>query len=93
MDVIFQYLLRFEKHYGQMADGSLCVTRAMQHELGQNWGIKATVLYDQPPEFFRPTLLEEKHKVRFMFLSLVPIQISDVRIIFTMCFIHSCFVD
>ncbi|EOX92604.1 UDP-Glycosyltransferase superfamily protein [Theobroma cacao] len=53
----------FEKHYGQMADGSLCVTRAMQHELGQNWGIKATVLYDQPPEFFRPTLLEEKHKL------------------------------
>ncbi|OMO56095.1 Asparagine-linked glycosylation protein 1-like protein [Corchorus olitorius] len=52
-----------EKHYGQMADGSLCVTRAMQHELAQNWGIKATVLYDQPPEFFRPTSLEEKHKL------------------------------
>ncbi|XWS41294.1 hypothetical protein CRYUN_Cryun17cG0068700 [Craigia yunnanensis] len=47
----------------QMVNGSLCVTRAMQHELAQNWGIKATVLYDQPPEFFRPTLLEEKHKL------------------------------
>ncbi|XVF14841.1 hypothetical protein REPUB_Repub09cG0096200 [Reevesia pubescens] len=53
----------FEKRYGQMANGSLCVTRAMQHELAQNWGIKATVLYDQPPEFFHPTLLEEKHKL------------------------------
>ncbi|XVE83368.1 hypothetical protein DITRI_Ditri16bG0083600 [Diplodiscus trichospermus] len=52
-----------EKRYGQMANGSLCVTRAMQHELAQNWGINATVLYDQPPEFFRPTLLEEKHKL------------------------------
>ncbi|XP_022750918.1 UDP-glycosyltransferase TURAN isoform X3 [Durio zibethinus] len=52
-----------EKRYGQMANGSLCVTRAMQHELAQNWGIKATVLYDQPPEFFHPTLLEEKHKL------------------------------
>ncbi|PSR84628.1 UDP-glycosyltransferase [Actinidia chinensis var. chinensis] len=53
----------FEKHYGKMANGSLCVTRAMQHELAQNWGIKAAVLYDQPPEFFRPTSLEEKHKL------------------------------
>ncbi|KAL8161385.1 hypothetical protein V2J09_012874 [Rumex salicifolius] len=52
-----------EKHYGKMADGALCVTRAMQHELQQNWGINATVLYDQPPEFFRPTSLEEKHKL------------------------------
>ncbi|KAL6554328.1 hypothetical protein OROMI_020001 [Orobanche minor] len=29
-----------EKRYGKMAHGSLCVTRAMQHELSQNWGIK-----------------------------------------------------
>ncbi|CAK7327701.1 unnamed protein product [Dovyalis caffra] len=53
----------FEKHYGKMAHGSLCVTRAMQHELAQNWGIKAAVLYDQPPEFFHPASLEEKHKL------------------------------
>lgn len=25
---------------------------------------RATVLYDQPPEFFRPAELEEKHKVK-----------------------------
>ncbi|XP_020974009.1 UDP-glycosyltransferase TURAN isoform X2 [Arachis ipaensis] len=53
----------FEKHYGKMADASLCVTRAMQHELAQNWGINATVLYDQPPDFFHPTSLEERHKL------------------------------
>ncbi|GAB4833757.1 hypothetical protein Ancab_032007 [Ancistrocladus abbreviatus] len=52
-----------ERRYGKMADGSLCVTKAMQHELAQNWGIKATVLYDQPPEFFHPPSLEEKHKL------------------------------
>ncbi|KAL0443673.1 UNVERIFIED_CONTAM: UDP-glycosyltransferase TURAN [Sesamum latifolium] len=52
-----------EKSYGEMAHGSLCVTKAMQHELSQNWGIKATVLYDQPPEFFRPASLEEKHNL------------------------------
>ncbi|XP_045802156.1 UDP-glycosyltransferase TURAN isoform X1 [Trifolium pratense] len=53
----------FEKHYGKMADASLCVTKAMQHELAQNWGINATVLYDQPPDFFHPTSLEERHKL------------------------------
>ncbi|KAG6392103.1 hypothetical protein SASPL_146313 [Salvia splendens] len=52
-----------EKRYGMMAHGSLCVTRAMQHELLLNWGIKATVLYDQPPEFFQPASLEQKHDV------------------------------
>ncbi|XP_026388576.1 UDP-glycosyltransferase TURAN-like isoform X3 [Papaver somniferum] len=53
----------FEKHYGKMADGSLCVTQAMQHELAQNWEIKATVLYDQPPDFFHPASLEERHEL------------------------------
>ncbi|KAF7822483.1 UDP-glycosyltransferase TURAN isoform X1 [Senna tora] len=53
----------FEKHYGKMADASLCVTRAMQQELAQNWGVKATVLYDQPPDFFHPASLEERHKL------------------------------
>ncbi|KAK9056856.1 hypothetical protein SSX86_024220 [Deinandra increscens subsp. villosa] len=52
-----------ELHFGKMANGSLCVTKAMQHELEQVWGIKATVLYDQPPEFFRPAQLEEIHKL------------------------------
>ncbi|XP_028106929.1 uncharacterized protein LOC114305972 [Camellia sinensis] len=41
----------FEKHFEKMANGSLCATKAMQHELAQNWGINAAVLYDQPPEF------------------------------------------
>lgn len=53
----------FEKVFGRMADGSLCVTKAMKHELAQNWGIEATVLYDQPPEFFHPASLKEKHEL------------------------------
>ncbi|KAH1237474.1 UDP-glycosyltransferase TURAN [Glycine max] len=52
----------FEKHYGKMADASLCVTKAMLHELAQNWGINATVLYDLPPDMFHPSSLEERHK-------------------------------
>ncbi|XP_078436674.1 UDP-Glycosyltransferase superfamily protein [Wolffia australiana] len=59
--VIVRIYFWFERFFGKMADGSFCVTKAMQHELEQNWGIKSTVLYDQPPEFFRPTSLEEKH--------------------------------
>ncbi|KAL2631705.1 hypothetical protein R1flu_016391 [Riccia fluitans] len=51
----------YEQRYGKMADGYLCVTKAMQHELSQNWGIKATVVYDRSPEFFRPITLQEKH--------------------------------
>ncbi|GLT71221.1 hypothetical protein SLA2020_432550 [Shorea laevis] len=56
-------LRQFEKHYGKKANGSLCVTRAMQHELAQNWEIRATVLYDQLPVFFHQTSLEEKHMI------------------------------
>ncbi|EFJ33796.1 hypothetical protein SELMODRAFT_82712 [Selaginella moellendorffii] len=53
----------FEKRYGKMADGHLCVTKAMQHELAENWGIRATVVYDRSPEFFQPATLEEKHEL------------------------------
>uniref|UniRef100_A0A0D9VQ97 Uncharacterized protein n=1 Tax=Leersia perrieri TaxID=77586 RepID=A0A0D9VQ97_9ORYZ len=55
--------IQFEKHFGRMADGAFCVTKAMRHELDQNWGINATVLYDQSPEFFHPASLTEKHEL------------------------------
>ncbi|CAA6662990.1 unnamed protein product [Spirodela intermedia] len=61
--VIVRIYFWFERFFGKMADGCFCVTKAMQHELAQNWGIKATVLYDHPPEFFHPTSLEEKHEL------------------------------
>lgn len=53
----------YEKKYGKMADGHLCVTKAMQHELEHNWDIQATVLYDRSPEYFHPTSTEEKHEL------------------------------
>ncbi|CAM6097512.1 unnamed protein product [Calypogeia fissa] len=53
----------YERRYGKMADGYLCVTKAMQHELAQNWAINATVVYDRSPEFFRPVSIQEKHEV------------------------------
>ncbi|KAG9443785.1 hypothetical protein H6P81_015125 [Aristolochia fimbriata] len=53
----------FERHFGRKANGSFCVTKAMQHELARNWGIKATVVYDRPPEFFHCSSLQEKHEL------------------------------
>lgn len=40
MRLMMTLYCRFEKHYGRKANGSFCVTKAMQHELAQNWGIK-----------------------------------------------------
>ncbi|KAL5679382.1 hypothetical protein ACJX0J_005767, partial [Zea mays] len=59
--IIVKIYFWFEKYFGQMADGAFCVTKAMQHELAQNWGIRAKVLYDQSPDFFHPASLMEKH--------------------------------
>eukprot|EP00271_Cylindrocystis_brebissonii_P004875 TRINITY_DN16799_c0_g1_i1.p1 TRINITY_DN16799_c0_g1~~TRINITY_DN16799_c0_g1_i1.p1 ORF type:complete len:683 (-),score=141.96 TRINITY_DN16799_c0_g1_i1:1053-3101(-) len=53
----------YERRFGIYAAGHLCVTKAMQHELEHSWGIRATVLYDRPPEMFRPTTVEEKHQL------------------------------
>uniref|UniRef100_A0A0D9VQ96 Glycosyltransferase subfamily 4-like N-terminal domain-containing protein n=1 Tax=Leersia perrieri TaxID=77586 RepID=A0A0D9VQ96_9ORYZ len=38
--IIVKIYFWFEKHFGRMADGAFCVTKAMRHELDQNWGIK-----------------------------------------------------
>lgn len=45
----------FERFFGRLADLHFCVSRAMQKELEQGWGIKKVhVLHDCPPEFFGP---------------------------------------
>ncbi len=42
-----------EAAWGRAADKSFCVTRAMQQELaGEEWRVRATVLYDRPPRRF-----------------------------------------
>nr|CAD1822569.1 unnamed protein product [Ananas comosus var. bracteatus] len=35
--IIVKIYLWFENFFGRMANGSFCVTKAMQHELAQNW--------------------------------------------------------
>ncbi len=51
-----------EFHFGRKSDLNFCVTRAMQQDLAENWNITATVLYDRPPERFKPLTIEEKHE-------------------------------
>jgi beta-1,4-mannosyltransferase len=46
----------YERWAGRRADGHLCVSRAMQRELAEHWGIQAAVLYDRPAAEFSPTL-------------------------------------
>ncbi|KAI0509902.1 hypothetical protein KFK09_010502 [Dendrobium nobile] len=53
----------FEKYFGRTANSSLCVTESMQQWLAQNWGVKASVFYDKPTQFFHPTALKESHKL------------------------------
>uniref|UniRef100_A0A4W3I6V4 Chitobiosyldiphosphodolichol beta-mannosyltransferase n=1 Tax=Callorhinchus milii TaxID=7868 RepID=A0A4W3I6V4_CALMI len=53
----------YEKLFGKFSNFNLCVTKAMQEDLKQNWNIKAITLYDCPPPIFRETPLELQHKL------------------------------
>jgi len=57
-----------EKKFGAKASANFCVTKAMKEDLKNDFGVKATVLYDRSPVQFRPISLEEKHNL-FMKLS------------------------
>jgi beta-1,4-mannosyltransferase len=47
---------RYERSVGRRADAHLCVSRAMQEELRDHWGIDgAVVLHDRPSAHFSPT--------------------------------------
>lgn len=50
----------YEKIFS-VADAHFCVTKAMKNWLKKEFGVNATVLYDKPPEFFRPTTVPESH--------------------------------
>lgn len=52
-----------ESYYGRRSAGNLCVTEAMKKNLLEMWDIKATVLYDRPPDHFHPISLEQKHEL------------------------------
>ncbi|KAJ9528520.1 hypothetical protein QJQ45_020513 [Haematococcus lacustris] len=51
----------YERFWGRRGHAHFCVTKAMQQELKDSWGVTATVLYDRPPAFFRRTPLPAVH--------------------------------
>nr|XP_057904493.1 chitobiosyldiphosphodolichol beta-mannosyltransferase [Doryrhamphus excisus] len=53
----------YEHVFGPLATHNLCVTNAMKDDLHQNWGIKATTLYDRPAAIFRETPLKTQHEL------------------------------
>uniref|UniRef100_A0A4W6E2K5 Chitobiosyldiphosphodolichol beta-mannosyltransferase n=1 Tax=Lates calcarifer TaxID=8187 RepID=A0A4W6E2K5_LATCA len=53
----------YEHVFGPLATHNLCVTNAMKDDLQENWGIKATTLYDRPPSIFRETPLKLQHEL------------------------------
>lgn len=52
-----------ETFVGRLSFANLCVTKAMKKDLFEKFGVEATVLYDRPPNQFRPVTLREKHEL------------------------------
>ncbi len=53
----------YEKWWGRQAHAHLCVTRAMQRWLRDNWNITATVLYDRAPASFTRLSTQQQHEL------------------------------
>ncbi|XP_056262508.1 chitobiosyldiphosphodolichol beta-mannosyltransferase [Pseudoliparis swirei] len=53
----------YERFFGPLAARHLCVTTAMKEDLQNNWGIRATTLYDRPAAAFRETPLQLQHEL------------------------------
>ncbi|KAM6914430.1 chitobiosyldiphosphodolichol beta-mannosyltransferase [Lycodopsis pacificus] len=59
-------LARWYEHvFGPLAAHHLCVTTAMKDDLQNNWGIRATTLYDRPASVFRETPVKLQHELFF----------------------------
>lgn len=70
--VIVRLARAIETHFGRKSAENLCVTKAMQQDLQENWNISATVLYDRPPLQFHPRTLEEKHSLFMDLAKIIP---------------------
>jgi beta-1,4-mannosyltransferase len=45
----------YERRLAPLAKAHLCVSRTMRDRLREDWGLEATLLYDEPAEQFAPT--------------------------------------
>jgi beta-1,4-mannosyltransferase len=52
----------YEMRYAKKAHKAFCVSKSMQKDLKDSWGIDAVVVYDRPnTEVFKPISIEAKH--------------------------------
>lgn len=65
---LVKFSKRYEKFFGRFAHKNICVTNAMKADLHDNWNVEAVTMYDRPPPMFKPSTVEEQHKL-FMQLS------------------------
>nr|XP_022908371.1 chitobiosyldiphosphodolichol beta-mannosyltransferase [Onthophagus taurus] len=61
-NVLVKVTKKIEEFIGRRAT-NLCVTKEMKKDLMENWGIRATTLYDRPSDVFHSITLEEKHSL------------------------------
>lgn len=64
-DSAFVRVMKFiELFFGRLADAGFCVSKAMQHDLIENFHMTYPihVLYDKPPSHFKPLSLRRKHE-------------------------------
>jgi len=64
---IVRFAKSIEYYFGRKSDLNFCVTEAMREDLLENYDIEATVLYDRPPEQFKPfgqrCMIDKKHDI------------------------------
>ncbi|KAK2958604.1 putative Chitobiosyldiphosphodolichol beta-mannosyltransferase [Blattamonas nauphoetae] len=53
----------YEKTLGRFSSVNTCVSKAMKEWLEKNFKVEATVMYDQPPDFFQPGQKEDVHSI------------------------------
>jgi len=51
--LLYRVSKAYEQFFAQFSDFNLCVSKAMQKDLNENWDLKSTVLYDKAPARFQ----------------------------------------
>uniref|UniRef100_A0AAG5CXQ3 Glycosyl transferase family 1 domain-containing protein n=1 Tax=Anopheles atroparvus TaxID=41427 RepID=A0AAG5CXQ3_ANOAO len=60
---VVRFAKQIEAFFGARATNNFCVTKAMKEDLQAKWNIRATVLYDRPPQQFQSITVAEKHNL------------------------------
>lgn len=61
--LIVSFAKKIEAYFGAKAADNFCVTKSMKVDLQTRWNVRATVLYDRPPQQFQSISLQEKHNL------------------------------